>query len=111
YHAELRSWISIQTGISLQPEQAEFLVAAIEASLSDVRAANSDYDELKRAATYTAEALRSEGPDWAQDVESAARLLEWMRDDNFVFLGYREYELATNEHGQQYLAANMETGL
>src|SRR5699024_8358330 len=38
YHAELQSWISIQTGIPLQPEQAELLVTAIEASLSDVRA-------------------------------------------------------------------------
>lgn len=111
YHAELQSWISIQTGIPLQPEQAELLVAAIEASLSDVRAANTDYEELKHAATNAAQALRTEGPDWAQDIEPAARLLEWMRDDNFVFLGYREYELATNEHGQQYLAANMETGL
>ena len=111
YHAELQSWISIQTGIPLQPEQAELLVTAIEASLSDVRAANSDYEELKHAATNTAQALRTEGPNWVQDIEPAARLLEWMRDDNFVFLGYREYQLATNEHGQQYLAANMETGL
>ena len=34
-----------------------------------------------------------------------------MRDDNFVFLGYREYELATNERGEHYLDAKLDTGL
>ena len=111
YRAELQSWISIQTGMPLQPDQAEALVEAVEASLADVRAANRDFDALKQAATDAAEALRTEGPESAQDIEAAARLLEWMRDDNFVFLGYREYDLATNEQGQEYLAAHMGTGL
>src|SRR5699024_3242784 len=44
-------------------------------------------------------------------VEQAAQLLEWMRDDNFVFLGYREYNLATNRDGEQFLDADRETGL
>jgi len=111
YHAELQSWISIQTGVPLQPEQAKKLVDNVYIALADARAANRDYEDLKRAATHTAEALRTESPDWARGIEPAARLLEWMRDDNFVFLGYREYELATNPEGQRYLAANPETGL
>src|SRR5699024_11424841 len=50
-------------------------------------------------------------PESAQGVEQAAQLLEWMRDDNFVFLGYREYNLATNRDGEQFLDADRETGL
>src|SRR5699024_2165783 len=68
-------------------------------------------EALKQAATKTATALREESPASAADVESAAQLLEWMRDDNFVFLGYREYDLATNTSGQQFLDAKVETGL
>ncbi len=111
HHAELQSWISIQTGVPLDPEQAETLIEAVSVVLADARAAHRDYDNLRDAATRTAEALRNESPDWARGIEPAAQLLEWMRDENFVFLGYREYELATNSQGQQYLAANQDTGL
>src|SRR5699024_8569935 len=87
------------------------LEAAVEAALADVRSANEDFELLKEAATQTAEALRSEAPPTARGVEPAAELLEWMHADNFVFLGYREYDLATNGDGKQYLDANRETGL
>ncbi|GAA4474249.1 NAD-glutamate dehydrogenase [Enteractinococcus fodinae] len=111
YHAELQSWISIQTAIPLEPDQAEQLEQAVYASLADARAAHDDFGLLKDAATQAAEALRTESPDTARGVEQAAQLLEWMRDDNFVFLGYREYELATNERGEHYLDARPDTGL
>lgn len=111
YHAELQSWISIQTAIPLEPEQAEQLEQAVYASLEDARAAHDDFGLLKEAATQAAEALRTESPHTARGVEQAAELLEWMRDDNFVFLGYREYELATNDQGKHYLDAKLDTGL
>lgn len=111
HHAEMQSWISIQTGVSLEHDQVDTLIEALYAALADARAANHDFDELKKAATRTADALRTESPETAQAVEPAAKLLEWMRDDNFVFLGYREYDLATNDQGQQYLAAKLDTGL
>ena len=111
FHAELQSWISIQTAIPLDADQAAQLEKAVYASLADARAADADFNHLKQAATRTAEALRRESPESAKGVDQAARLLEWMRDDNFVFLGYREYELATNEHGEQYLEAKADTGL
>ncbi|NLZ97812.1 MAG: NAD-glutamate dehydrogenase, partial [Micrococcus sp.] len=110
-HAELQSWISIQTGVPLESDQAANLEAAVEAALADVRSANEDFELLKKAATQTAEALRAEAPPTARGVEPAAELLEWMHADNFVFLGYREYDLATNGDGKQYLDANRETGL
>lgn len=111
YHAELQSWISIQTGVPLTTEQTETLEAAIAAALADTRAANDDFELLKEAAANMADALRNEAPAGARGVEPAAQLLEWMHDDNFVFLGYREYALATNQAGDQYLDADRSTGL
>lgn len=111
HHAELQSWISIQTGAPLDEEQVEALEEALAAALADTHAANKDFELLKDAATRTAETLRKHTPETAKGVEPAAELLEWMRDDNFVFLGYREYELATNSKGYQYLDANRQTGL
>ncbi|HIW47542.1 MAG TPA: NAD-glutamate dehydrogenase [Candidatus Yaniella excrementigallinarum] len=111
YQTQVQSWISIQTGVPLDDEQAAELQKAVAVALADTRAADDDYDNLKMAATRAAEALRSESPESAQGVEQAAQLLEWMRDDNFVFLGYREYNLATNRDGEQFLDADRETGL
>jgi glutamate dehydrogenase len=111
HHAELQSWISIQTAIPLDADEADRLEQAVYASLADARAAHDDFEALRAAATQTAEALRTETPDSARGTEQAAQLLEWMHDDHFVFLGYREYELATNDEGEQYLDAVPETGL
>ena len=111
HHAEIQSWISIQTAIPLDTDQAEHLEQAVYASLADARAAHEDFGSLQDAATSAAEALRTQTPDNVHGAEQAAQLLEWMRDEHFVFLGYREYELATNSDGEQYLDAKTETGL
>ncbi|NWN89712.1 MAG: NAD-glutamate dehydrogenase [Micrococcaceae bacterium] len=111
YRAELQSWISIQTGVPLDDEQIAELESAVSGALADARAADNDFELLKEAATHTADALRSESPESTRGAEHAAQLLEWMRDDNFVFLGYREYELATTADGEQFLDANRDTGL
>jgi glutamate dehydrogenase len=111
HHSQVQSWISIQTAVPLDGAQAERIEQAVYASLADARAAHEDFGLLKDAADQAADALRNESPDSARGVEQAAQLLEWMRDDNFVFLGYREYDLATNERGEQYLDAKPETGL
>src|SRR5699024_9649777 len=47
HHAELQSWISIQTGVPLDAAQAETLEAAVAAALEDTRDANQDFELLK----------------------------------------------------------------
>src|SRR5699024_11120179 len=69
YQTQVQSWISIQTGVPLDDEQAAELQKAVAVALADTRAADDDYDNLKMAATRAAEAPRSESPESAQGVE------------------------------------------
>src|SRR5699024_7796640 len=86
YQTQVQSWISIQTGVPLDDEQAAELQKAVAVALADTRAADDDYDNLKMAATRAAEALRSESPESAQRVILAALFVELMPDDYIVFL-------------------------
>ena len=44
------------------------------------------------------------------EVAEARDLLQWIHDDHFTFLGYREYEIVTEENGDA-LRALPESGL
>jgi glutamate dehydrogenase len=47
---------------------------------------------------------------WLGDAADVRDLLRWLADDRFTFLGYREYDLASQE-GEEVLAAVAGTGL
>ncbi len=51
-------------------------------------------EKLKQSAT----ALKTCSPkDKNQDIDEALAFLNWLEDDNFLFLGCREYELAKDQ--------------
>ena len=79
--------------------------------LGDVRAAVEDWPRMQEQARALAASL-DDPPPPVEDFErlEANALLEWLADDHFVFLGYREYELAT-EDGEEVLRALPDTGL
>ena len=79
--------------------------------LGDVRAAVEDWPAMTQQARDLAATL-DDPPPPVSDAErrEANALLEWLADDHFVFLGYREYELA-EEEGEERLRALPETGL
>ncbi|MHB0927477.1 MAG: NAD-glutamate dehydrogenase [Candidatus Nanopelagicales bacterium] len=92
-HAE--SWMII----NLQPARAAGDDAAIEELmrrvLQDVRVANEDWHPMMKKAASIAATLRRTppvGPE-AADVTETIDLLQWLLDDNFTFLGYREYRI------------------
>ena len=70
------------------------LRAGIEVVLEEVRAAVEDYRPMRAQVTALAHELSSSGPPCEPHLlaESEA-FLRWLADDNFTFLGYREYEL------------------
>ncbi len=75
--------------------QLESLVAALQATLADVRAAVEDWRPMRErlaelVATLAAKPPRRSNP---RDVAEARALLEWMERGHFVLLGYRHYEL------------------
>jgi glutamate dehydrogenase len=71
------------------------LRADLRRVLEDVRAVNEDWEKMRgRAATVVSD-LRERPPSGvpAVEVSEAAALLSWMAEDNFTFLGYREYRV------------------
>ncbi len=83
-----------------EDEQAE-LAAAIRSVIEDVRLAVRDFEAMKDAATKMIDiawdgiVLYSDG-----EVAETVAFLEWLLDLNFVFLGYREYELVDLPEGR-----------
>ncbi len=67
----------------------------LEAALVDVRAAVEDWRKMRDRLAAIADDLRREPPALpAEEIEEDAAFLTWLDDDNFTFLGYREYRFA-----------------
>src|SRR4051794_36500314 len=79
--------------------------------LGDVRAAVEDWSAMREQALAVADTVDTEASTFAEeDRKEAAALLRWLADDHFTFLGYREYELGT-EDSEDTLCAVPGTGL
>ena len=77
------------------PQALKLLGKEIKKVLSDVRVAVRDWSKMRERMQETRELLEY-GPKGADPLvrsESQA-LLDWMADDHFTFLGYREYKLS-----------------
>ena len=79
------------------------LIAALTAVLGDVRHAVEDWRLMVDRVTALIATLKADPPPLPDDeVAEAIAFLEWLRDDNFTFLGVRDYRL---EAGGEVLAA------
>ncbi|MBB3041273.1 NAD-glutamate dehydrogenase domain-containing protein [Nocardioides soli] len=93
------SWMHVE--IDRLPEGADVagIEDAVQRVLRDVRESVEDWDKMHaQVATIVDELTTSppEGVDPAEVVQ-ARNLLQWLADDHFTFLGYREYGL--ERHG------------
>jgi glutamate dehydrogenase len=99
-------------------ERREALRASAERVLGDVVLATDDYPRLREKVHEVAEAMRETRRRTAQgrhrergeEFEEYAAFLDWLDDDNFVFLGYREYDILERED-QRLLQADADSGL
>jgi len=94
------SWIHVE--IDRESDSAD--LAAIESGLrrvlSDVREAVEDWAKMTGAAHRIADELRTAPPRLPQvEIDEAQELLDWLADDHFTFLGYREYRLVDHDGG------------
>jgi len=90
---------------------ADTLTQAIETALTDVDAAVSDFEPMRAKADALIEALDAEtGPVPEEQRAEARAFLEWLRDDHFTFIGYREYT-AGKLNGERVLKLKSGTGL
>ncbi|HVE63299.1 MAG TPA: NAD-glutamate dehydrogenase [Mycobacteriales bacterium] len=107
----LESFIHVEIDRLVDPATAEQLRKDLRRVLEDVRAAVEDWSKMQRRAAEAVTALESYRPAGSVEaVQETAALLEWMRADNFIFLGYREYRL-TGAGADQILATVPGTGL
>ena len=109
--ARAESFAHVEVDRETDPERLDALRAGIERMLAEVRAAVEDWQPMRaRAAAIAAGLGEAPPPIPAGEVEEARAFLAWLEDDNFTFLGYREYELVT-EGGQDGLRSIPGTGL
>ncbi len=91
--------------------QADTLTQAIHTALTDVDAAVADYPAMKAKVDELIDEFdTSSGPVPKQARAEARAFLEWVRDDHFTFLGYREYS-AAELNGERVLKLVRDTGL
>jgi len=81
--------------------KAEQLAEGLHRVVQDVQQAVSDFDALKGAVGRMMEVVREGSARYSeQEVTEAVATLEWLLDDNFVFLGYREYQITDTPQGR-----------
>ncbi|MET7637621.1 NAD-glutamate dehydrogenase [Streptomyces sp. NPDC005438] len=117
HDALVESWIHVEIDRETDRDDHKRITGDLRGVLSDVREAVEDWKKMRSAAERLAEELASEpvADDLReQEVEEARELLQWLADDHFTFLGYREYELEDQggENGEGLtLSAIAGTGL
>ncbi len=87
----------------------DLLAHEITKVLADVRVAVRDWRKMRDKILESASTLNRGPADAALRMESDA-LLQWLADDHFTFLGYREYKLR-RRGDKTYLAAVKGSGL
>ncbi|PPK92031.1 glutamate dehydrogenase [Kineococcus xinjiangensis] len=106
------SWIHVEVDRLDDAGSRQRLADAIARVLADVRAAVRDWAPMRTKALELADELRDAPPAVLDrdELHTAERFLRWLADDRFTFLGYREYDLVT-EDGEDVLTARPGTGL
>ena len=92
--AKAESWQLVEIERQDDPDRLEELRLKLQQSLDDVRCATADWTEMRRRAREIAAQIEASPPPVPQgEVLEARALLEWMEDNHFTLLGYREYRL------------------
>ncbi|GAA1985741.1 NAD-glutamate dehydrogenase [Catenulispora subtropica] len=118
---QVESWIHIEIDKLSPREDADGRrYAEIEGDLQkvlrDVREAVEDWPKMRATALSLAEDLHPAAeapkpPVPPEELSDASDLMRWLADDHFAFLGYREYDLVTDDDGEESLRAVPGTGL
>jgi glutamate dehydrogenase len=83
------SMMHIELDGDIEEERRSTVTLQLGAVLADVRTAVGAWPSLRQATRDMANA--AEAASATEDAAEATALLRWLEDDNFLFLGYREY--------------------
>ncbi len=106
------SWMQFEVDRATEPELLEALVDGIRRIIGDVRAAVEDWPMMRQRLREIVAGFESDAPPPLDrsEVEEVNAFLEWVDGGNFIFLGYREYDLV-REAGEDHLRAVDGSGL
>jgi glutamate dehydrogenase len=97
------SWIQIEITSEADPADLAWLTQTLSSVLADVRSAVTDWQPMRQVLREIVTDLSAQpSPVPAAELAEAQDFLRWLDDDNFTFLGYREYPFdraAKPEHG------------
>ena len=88
------SWMHVEIDRIRDGDDPADIVEGVQRVLRDVREAVEDWDKMHTQVHQIVADLASEPPPLdAEEIRQASELLEWLSDEHFTFLGYREYSL------------------
>jgi glutamate dehydrogenase len=88
------SWQHIEVDRTTDPARLGEVTARIASTLDDVRVAVQDWPRMVECARQIATEVTRKVPGIGRaEALEAAAFLEWLADNHFTFLGYREYRL------------------
>lgn len=88
------SWMNIEVDLITDPDRARELETRLLSVLTDVREVVEDTDRMAATALQLAEELEKES---SEATEDGSKLLRWLADGHFTFMGYRQYELVQED--------------
>ncbi len=92
--ARPESWQYIEVDREPDPKRLAALERRIRDTIDDIRSATTDWRRMRAMATDVAQSLgHTVVRGQSSELREAQSLLEWMEDNHFTFLGYREYRL------------------
>jgi len=105
------SWMHVEIDRIREGDDPAAIADDVQRVLRDVREAVEDWDKMHAQVDEIVAGLRSDPPPLdEEELRQAADLLEWLADEHFTFLGYREYRLE-RDGDDDFLRAIPGTGL
>ncbi|WP_343907638.1 NAD-glutamate dehydrogenase [Nocardioides aquiterrae] len=106
------SWMHVEIDRLPEGEDVAAIEEAVQRVLRDVRESVEDWSKMHAQVADIVHELSTEPPEGVDtdEVHRARDLLQWLAEDHFTFLGYREYHLERHDDGE-YLKAVPGTGL
>ncbi len=106
------SWMHIEIDRVDDPAQIRRIRDRLKEVLADVRVAVADWPQMRQTASQLADGLPEAVPAALKDeAELTTRLLNWLVDDHFTFLGYRAYDLTGENLDQLEVVAGSGLGI
>jgi glutamate dehydrogenase len=105
------SWMHVEIDRIREGDDPAEIVDHIQRVLRDVREAVEDWEKMQAQVADVVAGLKSDPPPLdPEEVRQAGELLEWLADEHYTFLGYREYKLERSGD-DDFLRAIPGTGL